>query len=121
MRRAGTYLIIAGIALFIISIAFIKNYIPGEGLIYNLLETDLVIKEESEPDIKLMPEPRNKLNLVDDAGVFKSGEEIQFDPWWKGKISFPYRYFFSIDMLLIFTGVLFKYFLKDKDAVNRKA
>lgn len=92
LKKIGISLIIFSLFLLLISFAFVPDYWPLGGLIYNLSTIDLVIKKGS----------------VDISYGMKWGYHFQ-----DIRIAIPYRHFFVIDLACICFGILMLLFKKE--------
>jgi hypothetical protein len=81
--KFGILLILIGMCLPIISIAFTNRYIPRFGLITNIQRMEIVLRKERKADI------------FDEVSGVES----------KKKIAIPYRYLFALGTLMVFTGI----------------
>jgi hypothetical protein len=107
-KTIGIILILVGIGLFIISFAFVKGYDNRDGFLGSLGQMKFVLREGESlkpeaprpAEAPLTAPPVEPPRIVED---FKPVEEDAI----KRPIAVPYKYFFAIDIAIIFVGIGF--------------
>jgi hypothetical protein len=84
-KTIGIIFILVGISLFIISFAFVKGYDKRDGFLGSLGQMEIVLKEGSDPTTP-------GFHPIDERN---------------SHIAVPYKYFFAVDIALIFVGIGF--------------
>lgn len=121
-RKIGIILFLIGICLLLISFAFVSHYDKKLGLIGSLSKMEIVVKEGTwlayppgyiPPELAATPrpEPRTPEEYKQYKEQDREYERIYFDPLrnftphYEGRISIVFKYFFAIDMVIIFLGI----------------
>jgi hypothetical protein len=84
-KNFGAVLILIGIALPILSLIFVSNYNPDAGLIHNIKETEIVLRDR---------------NAQFEDSIFGMGRYK-----YKEKSAIPYWYVLAFGVALVLTGV----------------
>jgi hypothetical protein len=116
MQRIGITLIFVSIFLFICSFAFIQKYNPIIGFVESMNRMEIVLSDGKYIISRDLVELLNKdqkgenLTLPKNTTILpstknKSMEELLEEAHWEGRISFPYKWFFVVDMALLFAGL----------------
>jgi hypothetical protein len=94
MNRFGVFLMLLGIALPLICVAFADHYKTDAGVVTNIQQMDVKITLGGEK------------SLLSDIGIFKKAK----------KFTIPYRYIFTSGVIVVFAGIYFVviYFRKTK-------
>lgn len=100
IKKVGVILIIIGICLPIIFLAFASPYYPNVGLIYNIQTMKIVLREERFTKTEY-------LGTLEDLKEQKQRPE---QPPQEIKVripekTIPYKYIFAFGVILIFTGI----------------
>jgi len=85
MNRFGVFLILLGIAVPLICVAFANHYQTDAGIVKNIQKMDVKITVGGGK------------SLLRDLGIFKKAQ----------KFVIPYRYIFTGGVIVIFTGIYF--------------
>lgn len=117
-QRTGAILILVGIGLFIISFAFIKGYDKQDGLLGSLGQMEFVLREGDMPKPEAprpaeapAPPSSEKQDVVilpdKEIKVISDFIPVEKEDTKKTHIAIPYKYFFTIDIAIIFVGIAF--------------
>ncbi len=85
MNKFGVFLILLGIAVPLIFVAFASYYQTDAGVIKNIQKMDVKITVGGEK------------SLLRNLGIFKNAQ----------KFVIPYRYIFTCGVIVVFTGIYF--------------
>ena len=113
-KTRGIILILVGIGLFIISFAFVKGYDRGDGLLGSLQQMEFVLRA-----VEIIPSPEaprpacmpDKPKYQECIEIQKAAEEASQkraelnEEAMKRRIAIPYKYFFTVDIAIIFVGI----------------
>jgi hypothetical protein len=113
-KTIGIILILVGIGLFIISFAFVKGYDNQDGFLGSLGQMEFILREVEFEKIKaeypcpVCPENDHDCLEVKEkcAADHEISKQINEDIM-KRRIALPYKYFFAVDIIIIFTGITF--------------
>jgi len=117
-RKVGIILILVGLCLQLVSFAFVSNYNPEWGVLDNISSMELVIKEgysqQKEIDYAMsLPDPAPAPDAYVPGEPFPK-EEPSYKEWIINdikahpdeiRIALPYKYFYCLDIILIFLGI----------------
>lgn len=130
-KTIGIILILAGIGLFIISFAFVKGYDKRDGLLGSLGRMEFVLRESREipkpeptrpaPALAPLSAPESPRpaptaethRIVED---FQPVEEVKENATERPTVVLPFKYFFAIDIAIIFVGIGFLILPKQRSA-----
>ena len=85
MNRFGVFLVLLGIAVPLICVAFADHYQPDAGVIKNIQKMDVKVTLGGEKSV------------LNDAGILKKEK----------KFTIPYRYIFTSGVIVVFSGIYF--------------
>ncbi|MDI6789647.1 MAG: hypothetical protein QME44_03035 [Thermodesulfobacteriota bacterium] len=117
-RRVGIILFLIGFCLLIISLAFVSGYNKNLGLLGSVGKMEIVLKEGTwlayPPGYSPPPAPLPAPVPPSDPFYeqYMDLEKIYIDPLknftphYEGRIAMLFKYFFAIDILIIFGGIL---------------
>ena len=122
VRNIGIILFLIGFCLLVISFVFVSHYDKELGLLGSVSKMEIVLKEgawlayppgyiPSKPAEAPRPIPRSpdeyKQYMEQDREYKKTYLDPlkHFTPHYEGRISLPFKYFFAIDMVIIFIGI----------------
>lgn len=112
--------------MLVISFAFVSSYDKKLGLLGSVSKMEIVLKEgawlehppgyiprktEAKPPEAPLPPPRSPEEYRQYMEREREYERIyldplkKFTPHYEGRISMPFKYFFAIDMVIIFLGI----------------
>jgi len=121
-RKIGIILFLMGICLLLISFAFVSHYDKKLGLLGSVSKMEIVLKEGTwlpyppgyippKPAEAPRPVPRTSEEYKQYMEQDREYERIYLDPLknftphYEGRISIAFKYFFAIDMVIIFLGI----------------
>lgn len=116
-KKIGIILILVGLCLLLVSLAFISGYQQKLGLLGSISDMELVLKEGKwvdypqgyTPPAAPLPAP-----VPPDDPFYERYKELEktyidplrnFTPHYEKRIAIPYKYFFGLDIILIFLGI----------------
>ena len=112
--KVGAILSLVGIGLLIISFAFAKGYNKDEGLLVSLGQMEFILREVEFEKLKggypCPVCPENDHDCLDVKEKCKADNEIRKkidEDIMKRRIAVPYKYFFAVDIIIIFAGITF--------------
>jgi hypothetical protein len=121
-RKMGIILFLMGICLLLISFAFVSRYDKKLGLLGSVSKMEIVLKEGTwlayppgyippKPAEAPRPPPRTPEEYKQYKEQDREFERIYLDPLkkfiphYEGRIAIAFKYFFAIDMIIIFLGI----------------
>ena len=116
-KKAGIILILVGFCLLIISFAFISGHQQKLGVLESMSDMELILNEGKwiayprgyTPPAAPLPAP-----VPPDDHFYERYKELEkiyitplqnFTPHYENRIAIPYKYFFGLDIILIFLGI----------------
>jgi len=103
-KTIGIILILVGIGLFIISFAYVKGYDNRDGFLESLGQMEFVLRKGDQPKPET-PRPAEDFHPVKEGEVILI--PVEEEDAINSHIAVPYKYFFTIDIFIIFVGIGF--------------
>ena len=112
--KVGAILSLVGIGLLIISFAFAKGYNKDEGVLASLGQMEFILREVEFDKIKaeypcpVCPEKdHNCLEVKEKCDANHEISKQINEDIMKKRIVVPFKYFFAVDIIIIFSGITF--------------